>query len=100
MLGRVFWSGGLAAVSGLDPATVVTRLDRLQRRELIRRVLSTDLDEVLSMADRCLVIYRGRLVAHWPRGELDRERVGLAMGGAGDRAAPARISPAVASEGA
>ena len=45
-------------------------------------LISTDLDEVMSMADRCCVIYRGRLVAHWPREEFDRERVGLAMGGA------------------
>jgi simple sugar transport system ATP-binding protein len=45
-------------------------------------LISTDLDEVMSMADRCCVIYRGRLVAHWPREQLDRDRVGLAMGGA------------------
>jgi ABC-type uncharacterized transport system ATPase subunit len=45
-------------------------------------LISTDLDEVMSMADRCCVIYRGRLVAHWSREELDRDKVGLAMGGA------------------
>jgi general nucleoside transport system ATP-binding protein len=46
-------------------------------------LISTDLDEVMSMADRCCVLYRGRLVADWPRADLDRERVGLAMGGGG-----------------
>jgi general nucleoside transport system ATP-binding protein len=45
-------------------------------------LISTDLDEVMGMADRCCVMYRGRLVADWPREQLDRERVGLAMGGA------------------
>ena len=51
-------------------------------------LISTDLDEVMSMADRCCVMYRGRLVAHWPRAQLDREQVGLAMGGS-NGAAPA-----------
>jgi general nucleoside transport system ATP-binding protein len=37
------------------------------------------------MADRCCVLYRGRLVASWEREELDRERVGLAMGGSGEQ---------------
>jgi ABC-type uncharacterized transport system ATPase subunit len=45
-------------------------------------LISTDLDEVMSMADRCCVMYRGGLVADWPREKLDREKVGLAMGGA------------------
>jgi ABC-type uncharacterized transport system ATPase subunit len=45
-------------------------------------LISTDLDEVMSMADRCCVLYRGAVVADWPRERLDREKVGLAMGGA------------------
>ena len=44
-------------------------------------LISTDLDEVMSLADRCCVLYRGELVATWTRRELDRERIGLAMGG-------------------
>jgi simple sugar transport system ATP-binding protein len=52
-------------------------------------LISTDLDEVLTLASRCCVLYRGRLVASWPRAELDREQVGLAMGGAvGEGGAP------------
>ena len=39
------------------------------------------------MADRCCVMYRGRLVAHWPRAQLDRDQVGLAMGGSNGAAA-------------
>jgi ABC-type uncharacterized transport system ATPase subunit len=51
-------------------------------------LISTDLDELMSMADRCCVIYRGRLVGDWPREELDRDQIGLAMGGASNGAAP------------
>ena len=51
-------------------------------------LISTELDEVIGVADRCAVLYRGRLVAEWAGHELDRERLGLAMGGAGLAAAP------------
>jgi ABC-type uncharacterized transport system ATPase subunit len=44
-------------------------------------LISTELDEVMSVGDRCCVLYRGRLVAEWDRDNLDRERIGLAMGG-------------------
>jgi general nucleoside transport system ATP-binding protein len=55
-------------------------------------LISTDLDEVMSMADRCCVLYRGRVVGRWSRHELDRERVGLAMGGLnGEAQAPVGI---------
>jgi simple sugar transport system ATP-binding protein len=59
-------------------------------------LISTDLDEVMSMADRCCVIYRGRLLAHWPREQLDRDKVGLAMGGASNGGEP---EPAAAGGG-
>ena len=51
-------------------------------------LITTDLNEVTALSDRCLVIYRGRLVET----PLDREAIGLAMGGAGSRSdrAPAR----------
>ena len=51
-------------------------------------LITTDLNEVIALSDRCFVIYRGRLVET----PLDREAIGLAMGGAGSRAegAPAR----------
>ena len=45
-------------------------------------LITTDLNEVTALSDRCFVIYRGRL-AETP---LDREAIGLAMGGAGSRA--------------
>lgn len=45
-------------------------------------VISTDLAEIMALADRCYVMYRGRFVAQYARDELDRDRLGLAMGGA------------------
>lgn len=44
-------------------------------------LISTDLAELFSAADRFLVMYRGQLFGPWIHGELDREQVGLAMGG-------------------
>ena len=38
VIGRVFWSGALSFVEGLDPAVVQTRLRRLISRELIRPI--------------------------------------------------------------
>ncbi len=56
-------------------------------------LISTELEEVFALADRCYVIYRGKLIGHWRRRELDREAVGMAMGGmpqASQRSAPTR----------
>ena len=67
------------------------RLDEARRAGGAILLLSTDLDEVMALADRCHVLYRGRVVASWARHELDREQIGLAMGGAvgADDAEPA-----------
>jgi general nucleoside transport system ATP-binding protein len=50
-------------------------------------LISTDLDEVFALADRCYVMYRGGLAGPWPRDAFDREEFGLAMGGAADGSA-------------
>jgi simple sugar transport system ATP-binding protein len=44
-------------------------------------LVSEDLDEVLSLADRVLVLYRGRIVHTASADRLDREEIGLAMAG-------------------
>ncbi|MGH2741893.1 MAG: ABC transporter ATP-binding protein [Thermoleophilaceae bacterium] len=75
---------------GLDVGAIEFVWEQLaaaRERGVAILLISTDLDEVMSMADRCCVIYRGRLVAEWPRDELDREKVGLAMGGVSNGAA-------------
>jgi simple sugar transport system ATP-binding protein len=74
---------------GLDVGAIEfvwEQLDAARRQGVAVLLISTDLDEVAALADRCCVIYRGRLLAQWPRAELDRERIGLAMGGVVGRA--------------
>jgi simple sugar transport system ATP-binding protein len=39
------------------------------------------LDEILALADRIGVIYRGRLMAVLPAAQADRQRLGLLMAG-------------------
>ncbi len=48
---------------------------------------SSELDEVLALADRIAVIYRGRIVGMVDRADASRELVGLLMAGAVDEAA-------------
>jgi ABC-type uncharacterized transport system ATPase subunit len=50
-------------------------------------VVSTELDEVMALADRVLVMYRGRVVADLPRSSTDHNEVGLYMAGAKESAA-------------
>ncbi|HEX6421377.1 MAG TPA: ABC transporter ATP-binding protein [Acidimicrobiales bacterium] len=48
---------------------------------------SSELDEVLALADRVAVIYRGRIVGVVDRAEASRARIGLLMAGAVEEAA-------------
>jgi simple sugar transport system ATP-binding protein len=45
-------------------------------------LVSSELDEVLSLSDRIVVIYRGRIVAELDANDADPERIGLLMAGA------------------
>jgi general nucleoside transport system ATP-binding protein len=49
-------------------------------------VISADIDEIFSLSDRLLVIYRGRIVADLIADEVDVEEVGRLMGGLHDSA--------------
>jgi simple sugar transport system ATP-binding protein len=44
-------------------------------------VNSSELDEVLALADRIAVMYRGRIVGLLDRADATRERLGLLMAG-------------------
>jgi general nucleoside transport system ATP-binding protein len=69
---------------GLDVhATQDVRQSLIDRRSAGCGVLliSEDLDEVLEMSDRIVVLYEGRIVGEFPRTDVDRERIGLLMGG-------------------
>ena len=45
-------------------------------------LVSSELDEVLSLSDRILVLYRGKFVGEFKRGEATERELGLKMGGA------------------
>jgi simple sugar transport system ATP-binding protein len=44
-------------------------------------IMSPELDEVVALADRIAVMYRGRIVAIVPAGAASREQLGLLMAG-------------------
>jgi simple sugar transport system ATP-binding protein len=52
-------------------------------------LVSAELDEVLGLADRVVVMFEGRVVADLPIEEANRERVGLLMAGASEAEAAA-----------
>lgn len=69
---------------GLDVPS--TEFLHAQLAEFCRRggavvLISEDLDELLKLSDRILVLYRGQLVAEFPRGRYDRYAIGRAMAG-------------------
>jgi simple sugar transport system ATP-binding protein len=45
-------------------------------------LISSELDEVLRLSDRILVLYEGRVVGEFRRGEVSEQELGLKMGGA------------------
>lgn len=53
-------------------------------------LISSELDELLALSHRVLVMFRGRIVGEFSRGSFDVERIGLLMTGQG----PAPLGPA------
>jgi simple sugar transport system ATP-binding protein len=45
-------------------------------------VVSVELDEILSLADRILVMFAGRIMGEVPVGQADERTLGLMMAGA------------------
>ena len=74
---------------GLDVgATEYVRSELLARRHAGTGILlvSEDLDELLAIADRLLVMYEGRLVGEMAIADADPERLGMLMAGRGTAA--------------
>jgi simple sugar transport system ATP-binding protein len=44
-------------------------------------LISFELDEILALADRVLVMYRGRIAGSFAGAEIDRGRIGRLMAG-------------------
>ena len=75
---------------GLDVgATEAVRNQALAERERGVAVLliSEDLDELLALSDRLLVLYEGKVVGEMPADEATAQRLGLLMAGTKDEAA-------------
>ena len=69
---------------GLDVGAIETvraRLVEAAERGVGILLISEDLDEIMSLADRIVVMYEGRLVDEVAADAADRERLGLTMGG-------------------
>lgn len=45
-------------------------------------LISSELEEILALSDRIVVMYRGRIIGEMARHEVDLDRLGLLMGGA------------------
>jgi simple sugar transport system ATP-binding protein len=70
---------------GLDVGSVEyihRRLVEQRDRGVAVLIVSSELDEVLALADRVAVMYRGRIVDVLPAERATKERVGLLMAGA------------------
>ena len=77
---------------GLDVGAIEMVWDHLRAQRdagVAILLITTDLTEVMALSDRCFVIYRGRLTET----PLDREAIGMAMGGAGVGAGSAAAAP-------
>jgi simple sugar transport system ATP-binding protein len=69
---------------GLDiGATEYVHARLLEQRELgtATLLISEDLDEILALSDRILVIFEGRIMGDVPRAEATAEKLGLLMAG-------------------
>ena len=79
---------------GLDVGAIEWMTNRL--REVAASgvgvlLISSELEEILQLADRVVVIFRGRIIGEMNRADVDLEELGLLLGGAGaDTAATAQ----------
>jgi ABC-type uncharacterized transport system ATPase subunit len=82
---------------GLDVGSVQYIHERIvQQRDqgVAVLIVSSELDEVLALADRVAVMYRGRMAGPFDSSSLTRERLGLLMAGAGDGDGDGDVPPA------
>jgi simple sugar transport system ATP-binding protein len=74
---------------GLDVGAIEYMSEQLRRAAsegVAVLLISTELEEILDLAHRIVVISRGRIGGEMARNEVDLERLGLLMGGADDHA--------------
>lgn len=69
---------------GLDVGAIEYMADRLRRTAhdgVAVLLISSELEEILELAHRIVVMHRGRIVGEMSRADADLERIGLLMGG-------------------
>jgi simple sugar transport system ATP-binding protein len=69
---------------GLDVGAIeymTARLRAVAESGVAVLLISTELEEILDLSDRVVVLHRGRVVGEMARDEIDLERLGLMMGG-------------------
>ncbi|MGO8927081.1 MAG: ABC transporter ATP-binding protein [Limisphaerales bacterium] len=59
-----------------------TRIVRAREEGAGVLLVSSEMDEILTLSDRILVMFEGRIVAEFRRGEVTERELGLRMGGA------------------
>ena len=77
---------------GLDVGAIEymsTQLKQVAKGGVGVLLISTELEEILDLSDRIVVIFKGRIVGEMSRSEVDVERLGMLMGGADVAAAGA-----------
>ena len=75
---------------GLDVGAIEWMTDRLRQvadSGVGVLLISNELEEILQLSDRVVVLFRGRIIGEMDRGEVDLEELGLLLGGAGAEAA-------------
>ena len=75
---------------GLDVGAIEWMTDRLRQvadSGVAVLLISNELEEILQLSDRIVVLFRGRIIGEMDRGEVDLEQLGLLLGGAGAEAA-------------
>jgi len=61
---------------------VQSRLIEARNAGVAVLLISFELDEVLALSDRVIVMFRGAIVGTFDRGAIDRARIGALMAGA------------------
>jgi simple sugar transport system ATP-binding protein len=70
---------------GLDVGAIEymsTQLSQVAKCGVGVLLISTELEEILDLADRIVVIFEGRIVGEMSKSDVDVERLGMLMGGA------------------
>ncbi|MYA84023.1 MAG: ABC transporter ATP-binding protein [Acidimicrobiaceae bacterium] len=75
---------------GLDVGAIEWMTDRLRQvadSGVAVMLISNELEEILQLSDRVVVLFRGRIIGEMGRADVDLEELGLLLGGADTEAA-------------